>query len=151
LIRRGLDDEATRTDRDRLLTALAEIDALYESGLEPHRGVGFVTHHDAWRRLTGRFGVRVVGVIRPIETSEPTPGAIAAAVDAVRSAEASLIIVEPQFDPGAARRVAELTGAPVATLDPLGDGDWFAMMRANLEALTDALGNPSDLGASGGD
>jgi hypothetical protein len=31
-------------------------------------------------------------------------------------------------------------------LDPLGDGDWFAMMRANLKTLAQSLG--SDAAAS---
>ena len=36
--------------------------------------------------------------------------------------------------------VAESTGVEVRKLDPLGGGDWFAMMEENLAELRRALG-----------
>lgn len=132
-------------DRDRkaLLAALGAVDRDYRTALAPFAGRGLVTHHDAWGRPASRYGLRIAGVIRTIETAEPTPAAIAGAVEAVRSAGAGVIVVEPQFSAGAAERIAELTGAALASMDPLGSGDWFTMMRTNLASLVDALGRTS--------
>ena len=69
-----------------------------------------------------------------------TPQAVAATVDAIKKEGVKVVFVEPQYDRTAAQRIAEAAGVRVAVLDPLGDGDWFKMMRGNLEALVKALG-----------
>jgi zinc transport system substrate-binding protein len=147
-IERSLEREGklTEAERERLATAEAEllgqIDELHHWAgemLSPHQGKAIVTHHAAWGRLADRYGLEVAAVIRPIETAEPTPGAISAAVEAIRRQQVRAIFIEPQFNPGAAERIARAANVRIATLDPLGDGDWFAMMRANIESLADAL------------
>jgi len=87
-------------------------------------------------------------VSRTIETAEPTPGAIAEAVRAGEEARAQVIIIEPQFADAAAETIAARTGAALATMDPLGSGDWFGMMRSNLEALEGALASAREAGAA---
>ncbi len=124
---------------ETLLRDVDGIDAEYHRLLDPHKGGVIVTHHSAWGRLAGRYGLKVAAVIRPVESSEPTPGQIAAAVEAIRKQGAKTIFIEPQFDAQAARRIAEAAGVKVSTLDPLGTGDWFALMRANLKALAEGL------------
>lgn len=120
-------------DRD-----IATLDDEFRSALEPLRGIPIVTHHSAWGRLADRYGLRIAAVIRPIETAEPTPGQVAQAVKAIREQGATTIFVEPQFDAASARRIADAAGASVGILDPIGDGHWFDMMRANLNSLLGA-------------
>jgi zinc transport system substrate-binding protein len=122
-----------------LIARINELHEWAEQQLAPHRGKYIVTHHAAWGRFAERYGLKVAAVIRPIHTAEPTPGAIAAAVDAVRRHEVRAIFIEPQFNPAAAQRIAQSAGVRVGMLDPLGDGDWFKMMRANVESLAEAL------------
>ncbi len=107
--------------------------------LAPLRGRAIVTHHNAWKRLADRYGLSIAAVIREFE-GEPTPGAIAAAAEAIRKQGAKAVFVEPQFDPQAARRIAEAAGVRLGVLDPLGSGDYFAMMRGNIDALVKTLG-----------
>ncbi|MEZ6244153.1 MAG: metal ABC transporter substrate-binding protein [Phycisphaerales bacterium] len=118
---------------------IAEVRALYAAALAPYAGVSLVTHHAAWGRLLDPFGITVAAVIRPIEGAEPTPGELAAARQAIEQAGAVGVIIEPQFDASWPRRIAQEAGVPLGVLDPLGDGDWFKMMRTNLDELVRVL------------
>lgn len=98
-----------------------------------------VTHHHAYAYLCARYGLTVAAVIRPVESVEPRAGDVMKAVEALKSARAKALFVEPQFPKGAAERIARAAGVKMLVLDPLGDGDWPAMMRRNLAALKEGL------------
>jgi zinc transport system substrate-binding protein len=122
-----------------LIGQLTALDEYAKSKLAPFKGQALVTHHAAWQRLADRYGLEIAAVIRPIETGEPTARAIADAIDAIRKRQVRAVFVEPQFDRAAADRIAQATGVKVVTIDPLGDGDYFATMRRNIDAIADAL------------
>lgn len=128
---------------DRSLAALLahvdRVDAEYRNRLAPLAGRAIVTHHAAFGRLADRYGLRVVEVIRPIEGAEPTPEDIAQVADAIATESVRAIFIEPQFDARGAQLIAQRTGVKLGVLDPLGSGDWFAMMDANLKELVDKL------------
>lgn len=132
--------DKAQADLDRRLD---ELDAEYRATLEPLKGASIVTHHSAFGRLARRYGLEVSAVIRPIEAQDPTPAQIAQVVEAIREQNIGVIFVEPQFSAAAAERLAERTGARVARLDPLGSGDYFAMMRSNLTSLAANLAPPA--------
>lgn len=98
-----------------------------------------VVGHDAWGRLGARYGLETVP-IAGLTATEPTPGALEKAAGVVKARGLRVIFVEPQISERAGRLLAEATGAEVRRLDPLGNGDWFAMMNANLRELERALG-----------
>jgi zinc transport system substrate-binding protein len=121
---------------------LADVDAVdreYREGLKAFGGRAIVTHHSAWGRMAERYGLKVAAVLRPVESVEPTPGQVAEAVEAVKTSGAKTVFVEPQFDAGIAKRVADAAGVSTRTLDPLGSGKWCEMMRANLKELAAGL------------
>lgn len=122
-----------------LLSRIDEIDAAYRRDLAPVAGRAIITHHAAFGRLAERYGLRVVEVIRPVESAEPSPANLALVTDAIAREGVRAIFTEPQFDARAAERIAQHAGVRLGSLDPLGTGDWFAMMRANLEALATNL------------
>lgn len=135
--------------KKRLESALAseqaEVQKLnreFIDGLAPFKGDRIVTHHAAFGRLATRYGLVIAEVIRVNEGEEPTPGRIAAIVQAVRKEGVTAIFVEPQFGGTTAERIASAAGVRTVKLDPLGDGDWFAMMRSNLKSLVAGLGEP---------
>jgi zinc transport system substrate-binding protein len=140
---RGLLTDAERTRLDAaeadLLARIAAVDREYAERLRPLAGRAIVTHHDAFRRIAERYGLEIAAVIRPIESTEPTPGAIARAAEAVRARGARAVFFEPQFDAASARRIAEAAGARLGRLDPEGDTDWFRLMRTNLDSLVTNL------------
>jgi len=125
----------------KLKAEIHAVDEEYRSRLAPLKGRSFITHHDAWGRIADRYGLQIAAVIRGPDAAEAGPGAIARTIEAVRSHNAKALFIEPQFDAIEARRIAEATGVRVGVLDPLGNGDWFAMMRSNLDSLVKNLGD----------
>lgn len=120
-------------------TFIARADAEAADLLGPWRGASIVTHHDAYARFVARYGMSVAAVVQPIESAEPTPGQVAEAVRAVESSGAGAIFVEPQYPSSAARRVAEVTGAALGELDPLGSGDWSATYVGLARSIAETL------------
>ncbi len=104
-----------------------------------------IVAHDAFGWFAQRYGLEVVA-ISGLAAGEPKPEAIRDAVNAVRAKSLTTIFIEPQLNPAAANRVAQISGARVDTLDPLGNGDYFKLMNTNLDALARALGT-KDVGA----
>ena len=131
--------DATNGPGAALARRVADMDAEYEDRLRPHRGGVVITAHAAWGRLTDRYGLEQ-SPLAGLEANEPSPAAIARAADLVKQRRSGAIFSEPQINPAAVNRVADLTGAKVFQLDPLGDGDWFKMMRTNLDTLVAGLG-----------
>ena len=117
------------------LERVRAIDREYREQLAPSAGAAIITHHAAWSRLAGRYGFQIVGVIQQAEELEPSPGHLAEVIAAGREHRVAAVFTESQLDARLAHRVAEQIDAPVGTLDPLGHGDWEAMMRENLETL----------------
>ena len=124
------------------------VDEAYRAGLANLPSRAIVTHHAAWGRLAERYNLTVAEVLRPVENAEPDAARVAQVASALRERKAPVIFVEPQFSQESARRVAQAAGVGVAVLDPLGSGDWEAMMRANLRALVEGLGGQASPGGS---
>lgn len=118
------------------------VDAAWRTRLQPMRGRAIVTHHNAFSRPAERYGFRVATVIRA-GAGEPTPGEIAEVVRTIRAEQVRAVLVEPQYDAAVAKRLAAAADVPVRTIDPVGTGDWEAMMRKNLDAIAAALGEAS--------
>lgn len=129
----------------KLVTDVQAVNTRWADALAPFKGQAIVTHHAAFGRPAERYGLRVAAVIRPIETNEPTPGQINDVKLAIAAEKVPVLFVEPQFNPAAAKRVAEAAGVRLGTLDPLGDGDWFTLMDKNLAALVQGLGGQSSI------
>lgn len=127
-------------ERERTLTLrVRDLDRAWRESLEPHRGRAIVTHHAAFGRLADRYGLKVAGVVRPIEDMEPTPAQLAAVVEAIREQQVRTIFVEPQYTAGAAERITRELGVRLGRLDPVGDRDWFELMERNRAALVAGL------------
>lgn len=122
-----------------------EVHTDWATKLEPYRGMAIVTHHDAFSRPANRYGLTIAAVIRPGQAGETTARDIANAVKAIREQKAVAIFIEPQFDGAAAERIAKRANVRLGRLDPVGDGDWFRMMRRNLHELTSKLRAETDI------
>ncbi|MBX3358854.1 MAG: zinc ABC transporter substrate-binding protein [Phycisphaeraceae bacterium] len=124
-----------------LLDRIDKVDREYEHAISDARYKTIVVAHDAFGRLGKRYSLRVVP-IAGLNAAEPTPSDIERATAAVNEQAIKVVFVEPQLSKSTAQRIADATGARVLTLDPLGDGDWFALMSSNLKSIRTAL-NPS--------
>jgi zinc transport system substrate-binding protein len=123
----------------KLGAQIEEFDAWARERLAPVQGRALVTHHSAWERFADRYDLIIAAVIRPIETVEETTEGVRAAIETIRKQGLKAIFVEPQFGKDAVKKIVDETGVRVGELDPLGDGDWFAMMRKNVEAVAAGL------------
>ncbi len=141
------DDVAKQlTARYELLRKLVQqVHTDWATKLEPYRDMAIVTHHDAFSRPANRYGLTVAAVIRPGQAGETTARDIANAVKAIREQNAVAIFIEPQFDSTTAERIAKRANVRLGNLDPVGDGDWFRMMRRNLHELTSKLRAQTDV------
>jgi len=117
---------------------LLALDRAFAVRLEPAKSRTIVVGHDAFGWMAKRYDLKTVA-IHGLDAQEPKPSAIAAAAAAVREHGLKVVFSEPQLSAKASKRVAEATGARVLTLDPLGDGTYFAFMRRNLDALCEAI------------
>jgi zinc transport system substrate-binding protein len=122
-----------------LLARVREVDAEYKAVMAKAKRKTIVVGHDAWGYIEKRYGIEAVA-IKGLTASEPTPSGLADAMRAIRERGATCVFVEPQLSRQAGEKIAKATGVPVRTLDPLGDGDWFAMMRGNLQKIAAGLG-----------
>jgi zinc transport system substrate-binding protein len=142
-IRRGLMDEECETRlkaaADSLTARIDAMDAKYRAELarEGERRP-MVVAHDAWCRLAERYGIETVA-LAGLTAREPSPRAIEEAIKSVRERGARVIFTEPQIDARPAKRVSQATKVPLKTIDPLGSGDWFAMMEENLKQISRAV------------
>lgn len=124
---------------EELTTICREIDKEYRERLSALRGRSVITHHDAWRAMAQRYGLDFAAVIQHSHDAEPSPSDLAEVARIAREKSIRAIFVEPQLNPAGAVRIAEVTGAKLLTLDPVGGEDWPAMMRKNLDALVEGL------------
>jgi len=141
-----IDEQAARV-RQNAQAFRADVTALHEQHrdrlgtLERRR---LITFHNAFDPLADRYGLQVVAHLTPLDLgggAEVTPARLDAAVRAIESYDVPAVYVEPQFSDAAARRIAERSGVPVLTLDPLGHPDidgrrtWLELMQTNLNTL----------------
>lgn len=133
----------------QLKARLIALDNTLEERLAPFKGAAIVTHHAAFGWLAKRYQLRVAEVIRHVEAAEPTPAQLAEVAAAIKRENVPVIFIEPQYDAAAAERIARLAGVRLGVLDPLGDGDYFAMMERNLDALVRGLAGEPATGEGG--
>lgn len=122
-----------------LLAACHAVDVELRDRLAPFKGRSIITHHDAWSAVARRYGLEVAAVIQHTHDAEPSPSDLAETARIAKEKGIKAIFIEPQLNAAAAERIAQVTGARLITLDPVGGEDWPAMMRKNLDALVDGL------------
>ena len=120
---------------------IEHVDAAYRSTLGAAKRRTIVVAHDAYGHLARRYGLEVIA-LSGLNAGEPKPADLKKAADVMRDKGLTTVFIEPQLGRASADRLAAALNAKVAVLDPLGDGDWFALMDKNLAALGAALDAP---------
>ena len=125
---------------------LTALDREFADGLRDCARREIVVSHAAFGYLADRYDLRQIPITGLSPDTEPTPGELAAAVDAAREVGATTIFFETLVSPAVAQAVADAVGAETAVLDPIeglepgATGDYLSVMRANLATLRPALG-----------
>ncbi|MFF5292861.1 metal ABC transporter substrate-binding protein [Paractinoplanes globisporus] len=104
-----------------------------------------VTSHEAFNYLATRYGLTQVGITGISPEAEPSPRRLGEVAREARATGTTTIFFETLVSPKVAETIAREVGARTAVLDPLEgltdpSADYFTVMRANLSALTEALG-----------
>lgn len=127
-----------------LIADLNSLDQRFEASLRGCRLDHFVTAHEAFAYLAGRYGLEQIGVTG-VSQEEPDPAQLARIVDAVRTNNVKFVLTEPGPSPKIAETLAREVGAGVKSLDPVefkqeGEGeDYLTAMDRNREVLREVL------------
>ena len=128
-----------------LRTQLTALDTEFATKLKTCERREIVTSHTAFNYLAKRYALSEIGITGISPEAEPSPQRLAEVTREAREHGATTIFFETLVSPAVAETIAREVGAETAVLDPLegltGTGtDYFSVMRANLTALTTALG-----------
>lgn len=120
---------------------LAALEARIDARLAPHQGTGIVTFHDAFGYFADRFGIEIVGTVRPGDAATPSAAAMAELKALVAEHNVTCAFAEPAFDPALLQAIASDTGLRIGTLDPTGTlqvpgPDHYA---ATLDAIAESI------------
>jgi zinc/manganese transport system substrate-binding protein len=131
---------------------LARFDALLDQKIPewqqlaaPLRGVKAVSYHEDMAYFAARYGLVMVGTIETKPGVPATPSHLEDLVETMRREHASLVIREVAYELPLARKVAEETGAHLATISVMAGGlpgadTYVQFVEANIRALVTALG-----------
>jgi zinc transport system substrate-binding protein len=131
-----------------LVSELRQLDNEFRTGLADCKRRQIVTSHAAFSYLAKAYGLEQIPLTGISPEAEPSPKAIEALVDEVKSHGVTTVFFETLVSPDLAETVAREAGARTAVLDPLEGlaaaeidegADYFSVMRENLAALRKAL------------
>jgi zinc transport system substrate-binding protein len=134
-----------RSRARNLQDQLQDLQRTYAESLTTCQRHEIVTSHEAFNYLADRYGLTQVGITGVSPEAEPSPRKLAKVAAQARSTGTTTIFFETLVSPKVAETIAREVGARTAVLDPLEgltdkNADYFSVMRANLAALTTALG-----------
>ncbi len=133
-----LAEEIARRTEHRL-AVIDAIHATYQSRLAPFEGWSILTPHPAFSRLLNHYGLTEYALSFNSPHAAPSPAQLAQAVKRTQENQIAAVFNEPQNNSKLIDAVADRADLPIGTLDPLGSGDWDAMMMANLDELVRVL------------
>ena len=146
------DPEHAATYRANAAAAQAALDtevARLATRLAPHRGAEIVTFHAAFGYFAERFGLAIVGSVRPSDATSPSAAALAQLRTLVADHGVRCAFTEPAFDPALLEALAGETGLTLGALDATGalqapgPGQYTATLGAIGDAIADCLDNAS--------
>ena len=109
----------------------------------PLRGVKAVSYHQDLVYLADRFGLDMVGTIETKPGVPATPAHLEELIQTMKREQVKLVIREIAYELPLAQKVAEETGARVATVSSLAGGlgppSYVDSVEANLKALVAAV------------
>lgn len=117
----------------------------WSAQLAPYSGTSLVTYHSTWRYFAQRFGLKSEIFLEPKPGIPPSPPHLAEVIGKMTAQGIKIILLEPYQSRKVAEAVASHTGAKVVDVAqfpgarPGTDGDYLALMDANVKAVAAAL------------
>ncbi len=120
-----------------------ELDQLQAYGEETLSSLScqeLVTFHDGFSYLAQAFGLTVAAAVEEESGSEASAKELIELITLVREHEIPAIFTETNGSVSAAEIIRAETGVPIFTLDMGMGGNYFEVMRQNIDTLKEALG-----------
>ena len=134
---------AYRANFGRLRRELYGLDDELARGLHGCERDAFVTAHQAFGYLAARYDLTEISLSGLDPEAEVSPSRLADVARVARDHDLSVIFYEELVAPASAETLAAEVGARTEVLSPLEsapeEGDYFTVMRRNMEALREAL------------
>ena len=129
------------TDFDQRLAAAEK---RWDAAMAPYKGTKIATYHRSWPNFMDRFGLDVMGYVEPKPGIPPSPSHTLELIDAMKSQNAKLIVVEPYFDVKTPQAIANQIGGKVMVLAPSVGGakeatDYIQLFEYDVNLLAGAL------------
>jgi ABC-type Zn uptake system ZnuABC Zn-binding protein ZnuA len=90
----------------------------WEEKMAPYRGRKVVTYHRSWPNFCQRFGLEVIDYVEPRPGIPPTPSHTLEVINAMKTQNVHLILVEPYFDLRTPNAIARAVGGEALVLLP---------------------------------
>lgn len=131
--------------------ASAELDKLdqeFKAALSPLQYKQIIVAHQAFGYLCDAYGLTQVAIEGVSADAEPDPARVAEIIDFAKEHKVKVIFFEELVSPEVAETIANAIGAKTDVLSPLeglsdaqraAGGDYYSVMRQNLNALVAAL------------
>ncbi len=136
------------SNREKVQTALAELDAAYRASLSACRQTTVISSHAAFNYLAARYNLTVESISGLSPEGEPSPKTLASLTLLARRNNIKYILMESLVSPKLAETLASETGTQTIVFNPLegltpaeqAEGKtYFTIMRENLKTLQKAL------------
>lgn len=121
-----------RKNADALIAELAAAEEAAKRRLAPYQGKSFLVHHPAFGYFAAAAGLKQHGI--ELGGREPSPARLAETIKVAREHGVKTIFVQPQFNPNAARALANAIGGNAVELDPLSYD-----LIGNFKTITDHI------------
>jgi len=136
--------EIFQSNADDFAAELDSLDGEIMRMLSPYEGESLIMFHPSFGYFTEAYNLEVAGLIEPSPGQEPSPRHIIDLAHIAGELDVKAIFTEPQLPEAPARTLAEETGLPLYTLDPLGGIDgrqtYSELIMYNAEVISRALG-----------
>ena len=113
--------ETLISNTEAALAMLDQLDVEIAETLSSAKDSHFLVFHDAYQYLEKRYGLKKMRSILDHHNAPVSASRLQQLEHLVKHTRFSCIFAEPQFDPKLANLLAEISGAGVAVLDPIGE------------------------------
>lgn len=136
--------ELYKKNAEAFCEKLAELKAQYAPLFDSASCKKIITFHEAFAYLAEEFGIEVAAVIETEPGMAPDPQTLAGLIDVAASGDVAAIFTEPQYPDATAQVIAEETGVPVLSLDPIVTGEmdadtFLTAFQSDLQILSQAV------------
>ncbi|MCS7306434.1 MAG: zinc ABC transporter substrate-binding protein [Thermoguttaceae bacterium] len=135
-----LDPAHAHQYRQNLARLEADLDALdtwIRQQLAPYRGRAFFVFHPSFGYFADCYGLRQLAI--QVEGKSPSPPELRRLIQQAQAEQASIILVQPQFDRRAAQVVAQAIGARLVEINDL-DRNVLDTLKKLTKTLLEAFG-----------